>query len=90
MFASHRCMKTDNPPFFESDNSPPHSGDFQILLYDKPWYRPGYFIGALLACLYIDFQREFKITADMPVLTVLHMMRFLTAGTGRSFTPMRG
>eukprot|EP01052_Picozoa_sp_SAG31_P021520 SAG31_NODE_1669_length_7575_cov_2.213483_4_plen_460_part_00 len=51
-------MKVDNPPYHESDGAPPHSGDFQILLYDKPWYRPGYFVGALLACLYIDFQRE--------------------------------
>ena len=32
----------------------PHAGDYQILLYDKPWYRPSYYIGVLLACVYVD------------------------------------
>jgi len=26
------------------------------MLYDKPWYRPGYFIGVLGACLYVDLR----------------------------------
>ena len=26
------------------------------MLYDKPWYRPGYFIGVLIACLYVDLR----------------------------------
>jgi tetratricopeptide (TPR) repeat protein len=37
---------------------------------------------------FIDFKREFKLPDDMPVLVVLHMMRFLTAGTGRSFAEL--
>lgn len=24
--------------------------------YDKPWYRPGYYVGVLLACLYVDMR----------------------------------
>jgi peptidoglycan/LPS O-acetylase OafA/YrhL len=50
-------MRSDNPPYGSGDGSPRHSGDFQIMLYDKPWYRPGYFIGVLLACLYVDLQK---------------------------------
>ena len=30
-------MKISNPPYGSGDDAPPHSGDFQILLYDKPW-----------------------------------------------------
>ena len=26
------------------------------MLYDKPWYRPGYYIGVLLACIYVDLR----------------------------------
>jgi hypothetical protein len=26
------------------------------VLYDKPWYRPGYYVGVLLACMYVDFR----------------------------------
>ena len=26
------------------------------MLYDKPWYRPGYYVGVLLACLYVDMR----------------------------------
>jgi tetratricopeptide (TPR) repeat protein len=37
---------------------------------------------------FIDFKRQFKLPDDMPVLVVLHMMRFLTAGTGRSFAEL--
>jgi tetratricopeptide (TPR) repeat protein len=37
---------------------------------------------------FIDFETSFKLPEDMPVLVVLHMMRFLTAGTGRSFAEL--
>jgi hypothetical protein len=37
-------------------NSGPYRGDFQTMLYDKPWYRPGYYVGVLLACLYVDMR----------------------------------
>ena len=36
----------------------------------------------------MDFKKQFKLPEDMPVLVVLHMMRFLTAGTGRSFAEL--
>eukprot|EP01043_Picozoa_sp_COSAG02_P007788 COSAG02_NODE_239_length_27693_cov_31.385700_13_plen_432_part_00 len=45
---------TSNPPFGGGDHSPSNTGDFQVMLYDKPWYRPGYYIGVLLACIYVD------------------------------------
>ena len=32
-------------------DSGPFRGSFQTMLYDKPWYRPGYYIGVLLACM---------------------------------------
>jgi hypothetical protein len=37
---------------------------------------------------FIDFKTRFKLPADMRVLVVLHMMRFLTAGTNRSFAEL--
>ena len=29
-------------------------GDFQVMMYDKPWYHgPAYFVGTLLAIVYV-------------------------------------
>ena len=39
-----------------NDPNSPSRGSFQDMLYDKPWYRPGYFIGVLGACLYVDLR----------------------------------
>ena len=59
---------TNNPPYGGGDHSPPHSGDFQVMLYDKPWYRPGYYVGVLLACLYVD-QVRVRRQQDSPAFS---------------------
>lgn len=35
----------------------PNSGDYQIMMYDKPWYHaPAYLVGTLLAMFYMKFR----------------------------------
>ena len=51
-----RVARTDAALCSPNGKCEPGTGDFQVMLYDKPWYRPGYFIGVLIACLYVDLR----------------------------------
>ena len=50
-----RRFLQDGPHGGGDDDS--HHGDYQVMMYDKPWYHgPSYLVGTLLACLYVHLR----------------------------------
>lgn len=46
------------------DDNPDHRGEYQTMMYNKPWYHgPSYLVGTLLACVYIHLRDPVTKTA---------------------------